>query len=55
LKKTLIDKRYSISERKFHGTLDDAGDKELDKYQFVRALKQRVHELGHEYFFTIGI
>jgi hypothetical protein len=54
IEKSLIDKRDSISERKFHGTLDDAGDKELDKDQFVRALKQRVREHGHESFFAIG-
>jgi hypothetical protein len=35
--------------------LDDAGDKELDKDQFVRALKQRVREHGHESFYAIGI
>jgi hypothetical protein len=52
--KSLIDKQYSIPERNFHGTLDDAGDKELDKDQFVRALKQRVCEHGHESLFAIA-
>jgi hypothetical protein len=53
IEKALIDKRDSISDRKFHGTLDDTGDKELEKIQFVRALKQRVREHGHESFFAI--
>jgi hypothetical protein len=53
IEKFLIDKRDSISERNFHGPLDDAGDKELDKDQFIRALKQRVREHGHESFFAI--
>jgi hypothetical protein len=52
--KTLIDKRDSSTDKKFNGTLDDAGDKELDKDQFVRALKQRVREHGHESFYAIG-
>jgi hypothetical protein len=34
--------------------LDDAGDKEFDKDQFVRALKQRVREHGHESFFAMA-
>jgi hypothetical protein len=50
IEKSLIDKQDSISDRKFDGTLDDAGHKEFDKDQFVRALKQRVREHGHEYF-----
>jgi hypothetical protein len=54
IEKSLIDKRDSISDRKFHGTLDNAGDKEFDKDQFVRALKQIVREHGHEYFFAIA-
>jgi hypothetical protein len=40
IEKTLIDKRDSSADKKFNGTLDDAGDKELDKDQFARALKQ---------------
>jgi hypothetical protein len=40
IEKTLIDKRDSSTDKKFNGTLDDAGDKELDKDQLVRALKQ---------------
>jgi hypothetical protein len=39
---------------KLNGTLDDAGDKDLDQDQFVQALKQRVCEHGHESFFAIG-
>jgi hypothetical protein len=54
IEKTLIDKRDSSTDKKFNGTLDDAGDKELDKDQFVRALKQRVREHGHESFYAIG-
>jgi hypothetical protein len=34
--------------------LDDAGDKELDKDQFMRAFKHRVREHGHESFYAIG-
>jgi hypothetical protein len=40
-------------DKKFNGTLDDARDKELDKDQFVRALKQRSCEHGHDSFYAI--
>jgi hypothetical protein len=53
IEKTLIDKRDSSTDKKFNGTLDDARDKELDKDQFVRALKQRAREHGHESFYSI--
>jgi hypothetical protein len=35
IEKTLIDKPDSSTDKKFNGTLDDAGYKELDKDQFV--------------------
>jgi hypothetical protein len=54
IEKSLIDKRDSISDRKFHGIFNDAGDKELDKDQFSRALKQRVREHGHKSLFAIS-
>jgi hypothetical protein len=34
--------------------LDVARDKELDKDQFMQALKHRVREHGHESFYAIG-
>jgi predicted amidophosphoribosyltransferase len=35
-------------EKKFNGILDNGTKKELDKYQFVRALTQPVRGHGHE-------
>jgi hypothetical protein len=46
IEKTQIDKRYSSMDTKFNGTFDDVGDKELDKDQFVQALKHRVRDHG---------
>jgi hypothetical protein len=40
-------------DTKFNGNLDDAGDKELKKYQFLKALKQHVREHGHAFLFAI--
>jgi hypothetical protein len=54
IEKTLIDKRDSSMDTKFNGTKDDTGDKELDNYQFVQALKHRVREHWHESLFSIG-
>jgi hypothetical protein len=48
IKKGVVDKRDSISEKKFNGTLDNGTENELDKDQFVRALKRRVSAHGHE-------
>jgi hypothetical protein len=54
IEKTIIEKHDSSTDAKFNGTLDDAGDKELNKDRFVWSLKQCVHEHGHTPFFTIG-
>jgi hypothetical protein len=54
IEKHLIEKRDASGERKFNGTLDNGNDKELDNDQFVRALKQKVCEYGHENFYAVG-
>jgi hypothetical protein len=42
IERNLISRRDNIHERKFDGS-----SKELDKYQFIRALIQKVREHGH--------
>jgi hypothetical protein len=37
-----------------HWTMDNGNDKELDNDQFVRGLKQRNREYGHETFYASG-
>jgi hypothetical protein len=50
----LIEKCDASGERKFNGTLDNGNDKEFDKDQFVRGLKQKVRGYGHATFHAIG-
>jgi hypothetical protein len=54
IEKRLIERRDATDDKKFNGTLNNGSGKKLDKDQFVRALKQKVREHGHETFFAIG-
>jgi hypothetical protein len=43
----LISRRDDASGRKFNGKLENAGDKEMDKDEFVRAAKRDIRAHGH--------
>jgi hypothetical protein len=49
----LISRRDDASGRKFNGKLENAGDKEMDKDEFVRAAKSDIRAHGHEGLYAI--
>jgi hypothetical protein len=53
IESSLIEQSDNSHETKFEGNLENGSAKELDKYQFIRALTQKVREHGHESFFAI--
>jgi hypothetical protein len=49
----LITRREDASGQKFNGKLEDTGDKEIDKDEFVHAAKRDVRAHGHEGLYAI--
>jgi hypothetical protein len=49
----LVTRRDDASGRKFNGTLENAGDKEMDRDEFVRASKRDIRAHGHEGLYAI--
>lgn len=49
----LRSRRDDTASRKFNGKLEDAGEKEMDKDEFIRAMKRDIRAHGHEGMYAI--